>query len=414
MEQLQLKHGVYAYRSLKDLHKHPSNPRFIDDDDFKTLVASIKKNPDYFEGRPLILSDRTGELVIIAGNQRYDAATFLKIKEVPTFLMTGLTEEREKEIAIRDNINNGQWDWDILHSDEWNTQPLEEWGLPPAFDPESKVKDDGFEMPDEVKTDIVKGDLIEIGQHRLLCGDATKIEDVEKVMAGKKADMVFTDPPYNVNYGSVKNHPSWKRTKKGEDNPNPEAIKNDNLSEEDWSAFVRAYLANILKTCAGAIYICMSNKEMYSNQNTFIELGGVWSTFIIWKKDTFVLGMSDYQRQYEPILYGWKKGVTKIWCGDRKQSDIWEVDRPKSSPEHPTIPIELCGRAINNSSGNNNIIQDIFAGSGSTMVAAHQINRICYAMEIEPKYCQVIVDRMLKLDPTLKVKRNGKPMKGGQ
>jgi len=362
----QFKHGVFAYRSLKDLHKHPSNPRFIDDDDFKTLVASIKKNPDYFEARPLILSDRTGELVIIAGNQRFDAATYLKKKEVPTYLLSGLTEEREKEIAIRDNINNGQWDWDILHSDDWNSQPLEEWGLPPAFDPEVKVKDDDFEMPDEVETDIVRGDLIEIGNHRLLCGDATKMEDVKQVMDGKKADMVFTDPPYNVNYGSVKNHPSWKRTKKGEEKINPEAITNDNLSIEDWSVFVRAYLQSILKTCQGAIYICMSNKEMYSNQNIFIELGGIWSTFIIWKKDRFVMGMSDYQRQYEPILYGWKKGVTKFWCGDRKQSDIWEVARPQSSPEHPTMkPIELCGRAINNSSGNNNIVQDLFLGSGS-------------------------------------------------
>lgn len=252
----QFKHGIYAYRSLKDLHKHPSNPRFIDDDDFKTLVASIKKNPDYFEARPLILSDRTGELVIIAGN---------------------------------------------------------------------------------------------------------------------------------------------------------ELITNDNLSKEDWEVFVRAYLQNILKTCQGAIYICMSNKEMYSNQNIFIELGGIWSAFIIWKKNQFVMGMSDYQRQYEPILYGWKKGVTKFWCGDRKQSDIWEINKPASSPEHPTMkPIELCGRAINNSSGNNNIIQDLFLGSGSTMVAAHQINRQCYGLEIEPKYCQVIIDRMLKLDPTLKIKKNGK------
>lgn len=401
-------------KKLSEYHINPSNPRLIKDERFKKLVKSIDEFPKMMSLRPIII-DNYG--MILGGNMRFKALKELGYKEVPDEWIKkaeDLTEDEVRRFIVEDNVPFGEWDWDRL-ANEWDEQELIEWGLeiPDFAHDKEEVEDDNFEIPETIETDIKAGDLFEIGPHRLLCGDSTKPEDVARLMGDKKADMVFTDPPYNVNYGAVLNHPSWKRTKDKNGNPasrkaGNDQIKNDNLSDEEWTLFVKNYMQNILKYCNGAIYICMSNKEMYSNQRIFIDQGGQWSSFIIWKKDSFVLGMQDYQRQYEPILYGWKKGAKRFWCGDRNQSDIWEVKRPKSSPEHPTMkPIELCGRAINNSSGNNNIIQDLFGGSGSTMVAAQQLGRICYMNELDPKYCQVIIDRMRRLNPEIEVKKNG-------
>jgi len=219
-------------------------------------------------------------------------------------------------------------------------------------------------------------------------------------MNGEKADMVFTDPPYNVDYGNSNNPRHKSRT-----------ILNDTMSDSDWDDFVRGYMNNLLLFTNGNIYISMSDKELGHMQLMFENCGGRWASFIIWVKDRLVLSGKDYHSRHETILYGWNDKVTnRLRVEDRKQDDVWEIKRPTTSELHPTMkPIELIERMLINSSKKGMLIFDLFLGSGSTMVASHQLNRKCYGMELDPKYCQVIVDRMQKLDPTLEIKINGKP-----
>ena len=241
------------------------------------------------------------------------------------------------------------------------------------------------------------GDLFEFGNHRLLCGDSTDSEQVRKLMGSDIADMVFTDPPYNVDYGD------------GE-----RKIENDNLGSE-FPEFLEKVIKNIFEFSKGAIYICMSSSEIDALQSTFRRLGGHWSTFVIWAKDTFTLGRSDYHRQYEPILYGWKDGGSHYFCGDRSQGDVWEFPKPKKNDVHPTMkPVELCERAVQNSSKPNDIVLDLFGGSGSTLIACERTKRKCRMMEFEPKYCDVILKRYLALNPDSEILRNGEAFTFGE
>jgi len=203
-------------------------------------------------------------------------------------------------------------------------------------------------------------------------------------MGGNKAAMTFTDPPYNVNYGE---------TMKDKLRNNSNKILNDNLGEV-FEPFLEKACKNMLEFTDGAVYICMSSSELHTLQKAFITAGGHWSTFIIWAKNTFTIGRSDYQRQYEPILYGWREGVNHYWCRDRDQGDVWQVDKPSSSPLHPTMkPLALIERAIQNSSQSGDKVLDTFLGSGSTLIACDRTGRICYGMELEPLYVDVAVMR---------------------
>jgi DNA modification methylase len=225
----------------------------------------------------------------------------------------------------------------------------------------------------------VTGDVWVMGEHRLLCGDATVLADVEKVMAGGLADMVFSDPPYGVAY-------EGKTAKKLK-------IQNDKLGEQFYD-FLRDASTNMLTVCKGAIYICMSSSELHTLHQAFTDAGGHWSTFVIWAKHHFTLGRSDYQRQYEPILYGWRDGVDHFWCGARDQGDIWFIKRPASNQEHPTMkPVELVERAIRNSSKTRDTILDPFAGSGTTAIACEKAGRQARLIELDPKYCDVVIRR---------------------
>jgi len=265
-----------------------------------------------------------------------------------------------------------------------------------------------------------------------MCGDSTKIEDVEKLMNGQKADMVFTDPPYNVDYqGSMNTH------SKNEKSP----ILNDSMSSENFYAFLYDAIKNMMAYCKGSFYICMSSKELPNLKTAFENAGGHWQSFIIWVKNNFTLSRADYQQQYEPILYGWnaenknhyfagfrdvgnvwyetknrikyEDGKTTIRVGDIKielegkvqgkflkrksKTDIWEFDKPSKSEEHPTMkPVKLCGAAIKDASIDGGKVMDLFGGSGSTLIACEQLNRTCYMMEIDPKYCDVIRKRYAK------------------
>lgn len=234
------------------------------------------------------------------------------------------------------------------------------------------------------------GDVFEFGGHRLMCGDYTDPEQVKKLMDGSVADMVFTDPPYNVDYDG-----------------NGRKIENDNLGN-DFPEFLEKVIKNVFEFSDGAIYICMSSSEIGTLQSVFRRLGGHWSTFVIWAKDTFTLGRSDYHRQYEPILYGWREGGPHHFCGDRSQGDVWEFPKPKKNDVHPTMkPVELYERAVLNSSKPDGIVLDLFGGSGSTLVACSRTKRRCRMMEFEPKYCDVILKRYLALYPDITILKNG-------
>lgn len=374
------------YRSLKELKKLPGNPRTIKEKDMDTLVKSIKDNPDYFEARPLILSDRTGDLIILAGNQRYEAAKILGLDEVPTYLLENLTPEREREIIIRDNISNGEWDWDVL-TNEWDTDLLDLWGLelPADWKTEDDVVED--EAP-EVSTEppVSKlGEIYQLGKHRVMCGDSTDKVNVELLMNGEKADMVFTDPPYGVDYSG-----------RGQNTSNK--IENDALSIEDTEAMVSQALSNAYDVCNdGAtcfVWHADSKPELRPLfERAFLGAGFKLSATIIWLKKQASMGFQDYRSRHEPCLYGWK-GTRKERVTDRTQTTVWESGRD-SNYEHPTQkPVFLAGNAINNHDPK--IILDLFLGSGSTLIACEQTDRICYGMELDPKYVDVIRKRYAK------------------
>ncbi|MBY4833931.1 DNA-methyltransferase, partial [Burkholderia dolosa] len=240
-------------------------------------------------------------------------------------------------------------------------------------------------VPEVSETPISRpGDVWIMGQHRLLCGDSTVAESYERLMQGDLADMVFTDPPYNVNYAN-----SAKDKMRGKDR----AILNDNLGDGFYD-FLLAALTPTVRHCRGGIYVAMSSSELDVLQAAFRAAGGKWSTFIIWAKNTFTLGRADYQRQYEPILYGWPEGATRHWCGDRDQGDVWSIKKPQKNDLHPTMkPVELVERAIRNSSRPGNVVLDPFGGSGTTLIAAEKSGRSARLIELDPKYVDVIVRR---------------------
>ena len=382
--------------NIKEIKENQNNPRYVVDSKFKKLVKSIKEFPEMLEKRPIVVDEN---MIVLGGNMRLKACKSAGLFEVYVHQAIGWTAEQKQEFIIKDNVGFGDWDWDIL-ANEWDTKKLNEWGLDlPEFDEiQLDAEEDDYTEPEQMKVDVVLGDLIEIGSHRLLCGDSTDADQVAKLMNGEKADMVHTDPPYNINYEGG----SKKRDK----------IANDKL--DDFPKFL--YDAYITLTTAlkkgGAIYVWHASTETHNFIQQFINSGFLFKSYIVWNKNNSTFGRSDYHWKHEPCIYGWLDGASHKWHGDRKQTTVWDIDRPSRSDEHPTMkPIALCSNALENSSKVNDIILDTFLGSGSTMVAAHQLKRKCYGMELDPKYCQVIIDRMLKLDADLKVKINGKKYK---
>jgi DNA modification methylase len=370
---------------LNEIKNNPNNPRILKDDKFKKLVKSIQDFPKMLEIRPIVVNS---DMIVLGGNMRLKACKEAGLKEVPIVLADDLTEDEQKQFIIKDNVGFGEWDWEII-ANEWDADKLEEWGLDiPDFEvkEELSAEEDDYEMPDEVQTDIVLGDLFEIGEHRLLCGDSTDSEQVAKLMNGEKADMVFTDPPYGVN---------MNRSGK---------ILNDNLANEDLFELLNsAFLNTLLFSKECHFYWWIGFKGYSLMEKCFIDNGIKIDNCIVWNKPSIGLGKTGYRYKHELCIF---KGEIK----NKSLSDVWDFGRD-SQGLHPTMkPIELISFALNNSSQINDIILDIFLGSGSTMVASHQFKRKCYGMELDPKYCQVIVDRMRKLDPALVIKKNGVPL----
>ena len=392
-------------RNIAEIKNNPKNPRVIKDDKFAKLVKSIKDFPEMLQKRPLVcFTDTDGKLVVLGGNMRLKAAKECGLKELPVIIADDWTEEQRAQFLIKDNVGFGEWNWDELQAD-WDVQMLEDWGLdiPAAFKVEPEAEEDEFDVPvGGSETDIVLGDLFEIGPHRLLCGDSTQTDTFKTLFGEQLADLVVTDPPYNVAIqGGNHGDPNRKNGKK---------IENDSMSDEDFYQFLYDfYTALGSYTKAGGVwYVWYASRETINFHKAMIDSGLTPKQDLIWKKSSIVMGRQDYQWKHEPCIYGWKEGAAHGWYSDRKQTTILEFDRPQRNAEHPTMkPIPLFAYQIGNSSKQGDIVADGFGGSGTTMVAAHQMNRKAYLVEFDPKYCQVIIDRMRKLDPTIIIKKNG-------
>jgi DNA modification methylase len=361
-------------------------------------VAQIAASITEFGWTSPILTGSDG--VIIAGHARLLAARKLGMTEVPVIVLDHLSETQRRALVLADNrlALNAGWDEEMLKVE---LESLQEDGFNLDIvgftdeeienllrDPETPIEGqtDADAVPEVQEAAItVPGDVWLLGEHRVLCGDATQMADVEKVMGGGLADMVFCDPPYGVNYGAtMKDKLRGKSHRK---------IANDNLGD-DFGPFLYDACVNMLAVTKGAIYVCMSSSELHTLEKAFREAGGHWSTFVIWAKNTFTMGRSDYQRQYEPILYGWKEGADHFWCGARDQGDVWFVKKPVANDLHPTMkPVELVERALRNSSKSRDTVLDPFGGSGSTLIACERTGRQARLIELEPKYCDVIVRR---------------------
>lgn len=372
---------------------NPNNPRIIKDDKFAKLVESIKTFPEMLKLRPIVVND---EMIVLGGNMRLKACKEAGLKEVPIIKASNLTEEQQREFIIKDNVGFGEWDWEQL-ANQWNENDLIEWGLElPDMKIEESAEEDDFDIPETVETDIVLGDLFEIGEHRLLCGDSTQIDTFKKLFENQLADLVVTDPPYNVAYQG--------KTKEAL------TIKNDSMGDGDFYQFLYDFytaLASYTKP-GGAWYVWHADSEGANFRLAMKNAGIMVKQCLIWVKNSMVMGRQDYQWKHEPCLYGWKEGASHGWYSDRKQTTVLEFDRPTRNAEHPTMkPIPLISYQICNSSKQGDIVADAFGGSGTTMVASHQLNRKAYLVEFDPKYCQVIIDRMRNLDNTLVIKKNG-------
>jgi DNA modification methylase len=360
-------------------------------------VAQIAASITEFGWTSPILTGSDG--IVIAGHARLLAARKMGMTEVPVIVLDHLTQTQRRALVLADNrlALNAGWDEEMLRVE---LESLREDGFNLDIagfteeeienllrDPEAPVEGQTDEdaVPEAPETAVtVPGDIWLLGEHRLLCGDATQMAGVEKVLAGGLADMAFLDPPYNVNYGATMKDKLRKRNCK---------IANDNLGD-DFGPFLRDACANLLAVTKGAIYICMSSSQLHTLHSAFTGAGGHWSTFVIWAKNTFTMGRSDYQRQYEPILYGWKEGTDHFWCGARDQGDVWFVKKPVANDLHPTQkPVELVERALRNSSKTRDTVLDPFGGSGTTMIACERTGRQARLMELEPNYCDVIVRR---------------------
>jgi len=360
---------------INTVKTNSNNPRIIKDDKFKKLVKSIKDFPEMLKLRPIVVND---EMIVLGGNMRLKACKEAGLTEIPIIKASDLTEEQQREFIIKDNVGFGEWDWDII-SNEWDTEKIQEWGLDlPLFeDPEVlEAKEDDYTMSDNIQIDVVLGDLIEIGEHRLLCGDSTDSDQVAKLMNGETPEWIHTDPPYGMNAVSKSGvlSKNYEGDIIGDDNP------------------------DIAKDSFNLIYSLYPNtKQVWWGANYYSSVLPDSECWLVWDKNN---GGSD------------QTDAELAWCNYRSVVRKFVKASEKTNRVHPTQkPVELVQWSYDWSKEKCNNVADYFGGSGVTMVWANQVGKKCFMMEHDPKYCQVIIDRMTKLDDTLTVKINGKEYK---
>lgn len=368
--------------NINEIIEYENNPRH-NENAVEPVANSIKE----FGFKVPIILDKNN--IIVAGHTRLKAAQLLGMDTVPCLIANDLTEEQIKAFRLADNKVGeiAEWDFAKLEEELISIQDIDmsefEFDMS-MFEEEVEPKEDNFNVEEtleeikEPKTTL--GDIYMLGEHRLMCGDSTKTDDVEKLMNGIKADMVFTDPPYNIAYEGG----SKKR----------EMIKNDKV--DDFYQFLYDVYTNLFIYSKGGtpIYVTHADSERVNFTKAFVDAGFYLSGVIIWAKNNATFGRQDYKWKHEPILYGWNSNGSHNYYGEMNEDTVWEIKRPSRSEEHPTMkPIELVSRAIKNSSLQNDVVMDLFGGSGSTLITCEQLNRKCYTMELDPKYCDVIVKR---------------------
>jgi len=390
---------------IKDLI--PDNKNFNKGTEYGNSL--IEKSLRKFGAGRSILIDKNNR--IIAGNKTIENAAAIGLEDLQIVESDGtkiiavkrtdidLDSKAGRELALADNATaKANIDWDIETTFEVANEfgfNAGEWGIKEEVEELEAQEDDFDTAPPEIPITVL-GDLYEIGEHRLLCGDSTQTDTFEKLMQGELADMVVTDPPYNVAYeGKTKDALT---------------IENDSMGNDDFYKFLYDFYSALTTAVkkGAAIYVWHASSEVINFGKAMVDAGWLLKQQLIWVKNSMVMGRQDYQWKHEPCLYGWLAGDSHKWYSDRKQTTVIEYDRPNRNGEHPTMkPIGLFGYQIENSSKVGDLVIDAFGGSGTTMVACEQLKRKARIVEFDPKYCDVIVKRMIKLDPTLSLKRNG-------
>ena len=397
--------------SIGQVKPNENNPRIIKDYKFKKLVKSIQDFPQMLQLRPIVVNE---DNVVLGGNMRLKACKEAGLKEVYIIQAKDLTEEQQKEFIVKDNVGFGEWDWDIL-ANEWDVAQLEDWGLDgfPFEEEVLEAKEDDYTEPDKIKVDVVLGDLIEIGEHRLLCGDSTDSDQVAKLMNGEKAELLFTSPPYNLGKSVGLRNGAFK----GKDNAYD--LYEDDQTEEDYLSLLKDFHStSMIYSDVQAINI----QSLTNNKVSLIEwLNHFKNHFIdvlIWNKTNPAPAMAEkvVSSAFEFVYLfdsnqNPKRSIRTANFERGKMSNVYTSSVGNNSHTEgshgATFPIPLASHYLSNLSHQYSIIYDSFLGSGTTMVAAHQLKRKCYGMELDPKYCQVIIDRMHKLDSSLIIKING-------
>lgn len=383
---------------ISDIKPNDSNPRTISDKNLKRLVRSLKEFPEMLETREIVVNK---DMVILGGNMRYRAAKEAGFTEMPVKIVDW-PEDKQKEFIIKDNVSGGDWDWDAL-ANEWDSSLLDDWGLSlPVVLEDKDILEDTPPLVEDSDVASESGTAYKLGRHIIYCGS---FADMDKFFRGRQAVACVTDPPYGIGYI-------------GSDSKRRNPIANDKMTGDNFRAFLRDVSDSISRNVSGGVLAFMSPLKLDDFRSSLELAGMTWRGYIIWVKNSFTLGGSDFQHQFEPCLYHVKDGKydaedgdecaaemavygdinqRRTWNGGRRQADVWFFDRPTASKEHPTMkPVGLMAKAVLSMSSAGDTIYEPFAGSGSTIIACEQTDRICVSSELDPVYVDVIRKRYWK------------------